>query len=234
MKEDTGEGGKLQEYLKENKVKQDALAIQLGYADRHGLLYHFHKKVLGHEFKMKLRGAGIMLFDENGKINSTLHTPPSNSNAIALALTERNIMEVPLVNQYAYAGYLSGFKDEEYVEKLPTVPFIVDKQYKGKYLCFQIRGDSMDDGTDRSYKEGSIALGRELGRQHWKSKFRIDRYRFVIVHRTEGILIKQIIKHDVEKGILTLHSYNPMYEDLTVKLDDVLQMFNVIKVIKDE
>jgi len=164
---------------------------------------------------------------------SHVNEPPAKYET-AKVLSASNLMEVPLVNQYAYAGYLSGFKDGEYLESLPTVPFIVDKQYKGKYLCFQIKGDSMEDGTDRSYKEGSIALGRELGRQHWKSKFRIDRYRFIIVHRTDGILIKEIIKHDVERGLITLHSYNPMHEDFNVKLDDVLQLFNVIKVVRDE
>ena len=42
-----------------------------------------------------------------------------------------SIMQVPLVNQYAYAGYLSGFADNEYIENLPKIPFILDKEYRG-------------------------------------------------------------------------------------------------------
>ena len=42
-----------------------------------------------------------------------------------------SIMHVPMVSQYAYSGYLSGFADNEYMETLPTVPFMVDKEAKG-------------------------------------------------------------------------------------------------------
>lgn len=213
------EGDILRIEIRKSGKRQEDFANEMGFS-RNYLLRLMERAKLPDDIKTKAakllkRSVQDMFSVHNANNVSEPEIAYSNAKEVSM----NNIMEVPLVDQFAYAGYLSGFKQEEYIESLPTVPFIVDKQYKGNYRCFQIRGDSMDDGTDRSYKDGSIALGRELGRQHWKSKFRIDRYRFIVVHRTEGILIKQIIKHDVEKGILTLHSYNPMYEDLKAKLD---------------
>ena len=49
-------------------------------------------------------------------------------------------------------------------------------------------------------------------------------------------MIKEITKHDVEKGIITVHSYNPdkkEYPDMDIELKDVLQLLNVIKIERD-
>lgn len=43
----------------------------------------------------------------------------------AIPIDVNCILNVPLVNQYAYAGYLCGYADAEYIETLPTIPFIV-------------------------------------------------------------------------------------------------------------
>ncbi len=154
------------------------------------------------------------------------------SNAVAVDLGDRIILNVPLVNQYAYAGYLSGFQDEEYVESLPTVPFIVDKEPKGKYVAFEIKGDSMNDGTSDSYLPGDVLLCREVKRELWRSKLHIKKWDFVIVHRTKGVVFKKIVSHDTNNGHLDLHSLNPEYENFTVKMDDVLQILNVVQVMR--
>lgn len=154
------------------------------------------------------------------------------SNATVIDLGDRIILNVPLVNQYAYAGYLSGFGDNEYVEALPTTPFIVDKEPKGKYIAFEVRGDSMDDGTSSSYINGDILLCREIKRELWQSKLHIKKWDFVIVHRTKGIVVKQIKDHNTGNGHIMLHSLNPEYDDFTVKMDDVLQLFNVVQVMR--
>ena len=148
---------------------------------------------------------------------------------------QANAMWVPLVNQYAYAGYLSGYGDEEYIESLPKFPFPVeDNEHKGNYKAFEVRGDSMVDGSDEGYNPGAIVLGRNIGKHHWRYKLHINQWDFVIVHRTDGILIKRIIEHDVENGVLTLHSLNDFYDDFKVYLDDILQIFNVIKAVEDK
>lgn len=140
-----------------------------------------------------------------------------------------NVMMVPLVSQYAHAGYMSGFADSEYMDSLPKVPFPMDEEHHGEYVCFEVRGDSMDDGMRHSYAQGDIVLCRNVDRLYWMKKLHYNAWNaFVIVHK-EGIVLKQIVAHDVERGIITVHSYNPYYEDFDIDLRDVYQILNVVK-----
>ncbi|MCC9066333.1 XRE family transcriptional regulator [Flavobacterium piscisymbiosum] len=141
-----------------------------------------------------------------------------------------NLMYVPLVNQYAYGGYLNGFNDPTYIEELPKIPFLVEKEHKGDYICFEVKGDSMDDGTHESYLERDILLCRNVRKDFWKSKLHINKWDFVIVHKDNGICVKRIIKHDVEKGIITCHSLNDYYEDFDMDLRDVTKIFNIVDI----
>jgi transcriptional regulator with XRE-family HTH domain len=144
------------------------------------------------------------------------------------------IMVVPLVNEYAYAGYLSSFSDPEYLEDLPKHTIIVDKHHRGQYRAFEIVGDSMDNDSNESIVDGSIATGREIQQHLWTSKFHTHRYKdYIIVSKTEGIIAKRIIKQDLEAGTITLHSLNPdkdQYPDFDMHLDDIQQMFNIVAV----
>ena len=44
---------------------------------------------------------------------------------------QQDVVYIPLVNQFAYAGYLDGYTDTTYMEQLPKIPFIVDKEGHG-------------------------------------------------------------------------------------------------------
>lgn len=154
----------------------------------------------------------------------------SDSNAVKVSYSEMNVMMVPLISTYAQAGYLSGFNDPEYIEELPKIPFADDKEHRGDYLCFEVKGDSMEDGSLESILEGDLLLCRNVRQDFWKSKLHINKWDFVIVHREKGILVKRIIKHDVENGILTLHSLNDYYEDFTINLKDVAKIMNVVDI----
>lgn len=145
------------------------------------------------------------------------------------AMQPSNVMMVPLVSQYAHAGYMSGFADSEYMDSLPKVPFPMDEEHHGEYVCFEVRGDSMDDGMRHSYAQGDIVLCRNVDKLYWMKKLHYNSWNaFVIVHK-EGIVLKQIVAHDVERGIITVHSYNPYYEDFDIDLRDVYQILNVVK-----
>lgn len=157
-------------------------------------------------------------------------TKKNDSNALALSYSEMNVMMVPLVSTYAQAGYLSGFNDPEYLEELPKIPFADDVEHRGEYLCFEVKGDSMEDGALDSILEGDILLCRNVRQDFWRSKLHINKWDFVIVHKEKGILVKRIIKHDVENGILTLHSLNEYYEDFEIHLKDVAKILNVVDI----
>ena len=147
----------------------------------------------------------------------------------AIPLNQNYIINVPLVNQYAQAGYLCGFQDAAYIATLPTIPFIIDHEAKGNYVAFEVRGDSMNDGTEESYLEGDRLLCREIAPYLWaESKLHIRKWDFVIVHE-DGILVKRIIDHNVENHTITIHSLNDMYPDRVIDLAEVRQIFNVIE-----
>ena len=138
----------------------------------------------------------------------------------------------PFVSQRAYAGYLSGYADAEYVDSLPTVAFPVDHTPLGKYLVFEVKGDSMDDGSYDSYLSGDLLLCREVRMDLWRdSKLHFDKWDFVIVHE-EGILVKRIINHDVENHTITIHSLNDQYPDRVIDLCEVRQILNVVNMMR--
>ena len=147
----------------------------------------------------------------------------------ASPIDEPIILHVPLVSQYAQAGYLCGYADAAYMATLPTIPYIVDHEAQGHYVAFEVKGDSMNDGTEDAILEGDRLLCREIMPHLWAdSKLHIRKWDFVIVH-TEGILVKRIINHDVENHTITIHSLNSMYPDKVINLSDVKQIFNVIE-----
>ena len=168
----------------------------------------------------------VKIEDYNLDNNEVVNEVNESSNAIYVEYG--TFMLVPLVTHKAQAGFLSGWGDCEYIDELPKEAFEVDKEYKGKYVCFEVSGDSMDDGTYESLLEGDIILCREIQKHHWKNKLHINSWDFVVVHRDQGILVKRITEHDTESGKLVLKSLNEYYEDQEVYMDDLIAIFNVV------
>lgn len=142
-------------------------------------------------------------------------------------------MKVDLVPNYARAGYLAGFEDHTYVEELPKHELTVTKYHKGKYLAFDVVGDSMFDGSIDSVPDGCIVTGREIYKDHWKNRLHTHAYpNWVFVHKTEGILVKLIKSQNLETGDIVLESLNPDkndYPDININLNDVYKIYNVVK-----
>lgn len=164
-----------------------------------------------------ITGEGNMLKKEQPETNINLIDNP-------------NFMMVSVVGQYAAAGYLRGYVDEEYIESLPKIPFFIDHDPKGKYMAFEVRGDSMDDDSANSIVDGDTLICREIKPELWRDKLHIKKYFFVIAHKTEGIIVKQIVNHNTKTGDITIHSLNSLYSDRVLNLSDVAQLFNVIQI----
>jgi phage repressor protein C with HTH and peptisase S24 domain len=148
-------------------------------------------------------------------------------------------MTIKRVPVKAYAGYMRGYQDPEFYEDLSTVTIDVQKEYRGTYLAFEVKGDSMittdPDLLTAMALPGWLAIARELGRHQWRYKLHTHRVdTWIIVHKTEGILIKNIKEHDFDKGTITIHSLNPNYPDETLNLDDIAQIFSVVKYIVEK
>lgn len=155
----------------------------------------------------------------------------SPSNDEANQLSDIQFMNIPFVPIYAQAGYGKGYGDQEYIDSLPTIPVIVDKTYKGKYRVFEVKGDSMDDGSRKSLCEGDKILCREVRPELWQSKLHIKDWFFVICMKDNGILVKQILSHEVETGEIVCHSLNSLFDDFKMNLSEVGELYNVIKIV---
>lgn len=153
--------------------------------------------------------------------------------ASAEPLTNPTITMIPLVSQYAHAGYLNGYGDMDYVDTLPKYPVYLDHEPTlDLYMAFEVKGDSMENGTEDSLIEGDILVCRSIDKEYWKSKLHYSKWDFVIVHKTDGIIVKRIINHDVENGVITIHSLNTFYPDKQIHLNDVTKLFSVVKTIR--
>lgn len=135
-------------------------------------------------------------------------------------------IKVRLVSNKAKAGWSEGYYNEEYLEELPFVMIDADENYKGKYLAFEVDGDSMEP----DYLEGDIVICREIQRHLWGSKLHFRDWDFVIAHSTNGIMLKEITAHNIETGDITCHSLNPKYEDFVLNLHQVAHLYNVVEV----
>lgn len=138
---------------------------------------------------------------------------------------------VPLVPFEAYASYVNVYNDEvALVEEWEKVSFNVDKIGLGKYLGFKSKGDSMNGGSLFDTPDKALILGREIGRHHWLDGFRHSDYGFILVTKF-SMMHKDIIDFNKDKGEITCHSRNesPEYSDFNLNLNDVYQIFRVIK-----
>ena len=166
-----------------------------------------------------------------GEGNMLTDAPSQTYHSNARPVDDLSYMNVPVIHIKAQCGYLAGYGDTEYIDTLPTMPVIVDKTYHGKYRIFEAEGDSMDDNSRLAICDGDKVLAREVRRDLWLPKLHINDWYFVIVHRTNGISIKQITAQD-DKGNIPCHSLNELFNDYTVNLDDVVEIYNVIKVVE--
>lgn len=109
--------------------------------------------------------------------------------------------------------------------------FEFDEIVHGKYLAFEVKGESMDDGTRNSFEEGDIVLVRELGRQHWQGKFRFNDHPYWVIVFDSSVLIKQMVAQNMETGELTFHSLNPSpeYSDFTLNVNEIRALFYVLQ-----
>lgn len=137
-------------------------------------------------------------------------------------------IEVRLVTNKARAGYTDSYYADEYLKDLPVVLVEADKEYKGKYMAFEIDGDSMEP----DYYAGDIVIGREIKRDLWQYKLHYKDYDFIIAHGTKGIMLKEITNHNVETGEIVCHSLNNeegKHKDFTLNLHEVSFLYNVVE-----
>lgn len=137
-------------------------------------------------------------------------------------------LEVRLVTTKARAGYTDSYYADEFLKDMPVILVESDKEYKGKYLAFEVDGDSMEP----EYFAGDIVICREVKRDLWQYKLHYNDYDFVIAHATKGIMLKEIVDHNTDTGEITCHSLNQSggkNKDFKLNLREVLFLYNIVE-----
>ena len=156
----------------------------------------------------------------------------SNTSNEAEPDTEITTKCVPFVNQYAYAGYLAGYQDQEYIDQLPIIPFDSEDNPNSRYMAFEMKGNSMDDGSRYSYIDGDKLFCQEIPSRMWDtSKLHTMNWNFVIVYK-EGIIVRKIIDHDIQNRTIIAHPLSPFINDEVIKLVDVYQILHVLEYLR--
>lgn len=137
-----------------------------------------------------------------------------------VAVNEEDEELVSLVNVKAAAGYLNGYADPEYIEKLPTIRMPGLKG--GTHRAFENSGHSMSP----TFHNKAILIGR------WVESFSDikDRYAYIVVTKTDGIVNKRVLNRIDERNQLVLISDNAHkreYPNIIIDAEDILEIWKV-------
>lgn len=219
-------------FLRANKLKQTQAAEFFGVTQGFISQIATGKRPIPDEFIDKARSdpgiAGLHY------LIGTSHTNKGDRIINENVSTEYNLkpkiyeshIPIRVITSTARAGFAGAYYADEYLEDMPVVMIEADKEYKGKYLAFEIDGDSMEP----KYNKGDVVICREIPRSNWRYKLHYNDWDFVIAHGTKGIMLKEITNHNVETGDITCHSLNSeMHPDFVLNLGEVAYLFNVVE-----
>lgn len=177
------------------------------------------------------------LFDGKGELFAPkiVNTPTKQiieSNATFAPV--ENIVQARVIPDKAFAGTLTGYGDPDPDDfKIEEIP--VDKLYKGEYYIFNVSGASMDDGSIHAIADGDQVLCKYIDRELWFHGLHKRQWRyFVFITRDQGVIIKSIAEQDLKNDTVTCRSINPDYPDIILHLRDVVAIFNVVKLIRND
>lgn len=98
---------------------------------------------------------------------------------------------------------------------------------KEKYKIFGVFGDSMDNGTGESFKDGYYLFTVPFDFKQSTGALNDIQDEFCVIETTNGVLFRQIIGYDKPKG-LHCHALNKKYNDSFVKIEEITNIYRVI------
>ncbi|TCI92290.1 S24 family peptidase [Tenacibaculum sp. M341] len=157
--------------------------------------------------------SSIMLRDSNLYNSNYTGTPQVVSTG---SDGNENVIFVPT---QARAGYLDGYGDIEYIEKLPT--FHMPRLSNGSFRCFEVQGNSMV----RTFFDGDLVFGKYVEDLYDIKDGRV----YVIVSKNDGIVLKRVINRIEERGKLILKSDNKdgNFPTYTINADEIMEVWYV-------
>ena len=136
----------------------------------------------------------------------------------------------PLVLTEHYPDYIKGFSLTN--KKVPfKTGFIIDSLDDAPYMAFEVSGSSMNDQTLEAIPNKAIVLGIALEKEKFmNTNDELWNKSYVLVCK-DRIICKQVSGYDDGKNSVRCHNLNksPEYQDFDLALDEVLQVFKILK-----
>lgn len=137
---------------------------------------------------------------------------PDNRTILPITVDEKGENKIEIIPEKAQMGYLQGYSDPGYIEKLQTIslPFLRN----GKFRAFPASGDSMPP-----FKNGTFIVGKYVENV---SDLKSNKT-YVFITRNEGVVYKRFEKKTLRN--ITVSSDNPLYKPYEIKLAELVEIW---------
>ncbi|WP_222982801.1 helix-turn-helix domain-containing protein [Flagellimonas meishanensis] len=141
------------------------------------------------------------------------------------------LIMAPLVLMEQYSGYLEKLKTDTSKKTPFQIGFVIDFLEDQRYTAFEIAGDSMNDLGFEAIPNKAIVLGLGLEKETFTKDMDDLWYKSYVLVCQDRIICKQVVGYNNNNGTIKCHNLNtsPEYKDFELSLNDVLQVFKVIK-----
>ena len=131
-----------------------------------------------------------------------------------ITVNEDNEDLIEVVTAKASAGYLRGYEDPEYIERLQKIklPFLPT----GTHRAFPIRGESM-----LPVKDGAYVVGKFVENLNDIK----DGSTYVVLTKEDGLVYKRVYDLTEKEGCLLMVSDNKSYAPFKVPADQILELW---------
>jgi transcriptional regulator with XRE-family HTH domain len=133
---------------------------------------------------------------------------------LAITVDREEKENVELVPQKAYAGYVAGYQDTEFIKDLPKIKLPMLSR-NATYRAFEIQGDSM-----LPVQPGTIVFG-----EYVDNLSGIKNGKLYILVLKDGIVLKRAFNFLNEEGKLLLVSDNRQYAPYTIEASEVAEVW---------
>lgn len=187
-----------------------------------------------HDEVMRGRQSSVNLLFESEATYSTKSQIPEifynkRGNTFTFYSGGKMDIEVFKIPFTAHTAYIEKYRDVQLLQDhFVRVEFSVDYFELGYYQAFEVVGDTMNGGNIEDTPNGAQILAKEINRDLWEGGFKATRYGFVLVTK-DHILHKDIVDYNVETGMLRLSNRNASYATMECSMQEVNQIFYVIK-----
>ena len=167
------------------------------------------------------KGSQPYVIEDTQELNVVNEPPAATIRPVMVTMNDQLVENIAFVPIKAQAGYLQGYANQEYVEKLPS--FSLPGFQNGTYRAFEVEGHSMLQIDNKGFHPGDITINQYVENPH-----QIRDGRVYVVVTPDGMLLKRCINRlDGETPRLICKSDNRSgdYPDIPLSPEQIIEVW---------